>query len=142
MEVKDDAVDIKLKASVSGFLGTTNSWQEADSLHQAQNGIRRLVEDHEQQMEELASFDRERWKDVLRRRVVDKGWGRKRTLDEIRDYFELTDTELEFIEFCIEVFRKVRLDGYSEERAEFLVRHDRDDLQTTITEVVRNGAPR
>lgn len=135
MEMKDNSVNLKLKMSVKSFASTTLSWHGYKDVPSACSGVKELVDDHEDRMQEYAEFDKEKWKQWLRRRVVNGKQGRKKTLEQIREYFEITEEEQEWFETWIEIFRKVRLEEMSVERAEQIVKHDRDPYQVGLQEI-------
>lgn len=136
MELRDDAVDIKVKTSVQSFTATTQTWSEHSSPLSAKQKIETLVQEHREKMEDYADFDKDRWKEWLQRRVVEDGQGRQKTLDQIRDHFELTGEEKRWMEKWIEVYRRVRLDDMDVERAKRVVEAEFDDGQTAINEVL------
>ena len=132
MKLQDDSIEIKMQINVKSLLSTHRSWSTVQNAKSGKDLLSNLVQQHEEDLQDLADFDKERWKDLLRRRVIDKEWGEKKTLQEIEDYFELQDEEREWIKKWIQIFRKVRLEDMDVERAKRTVEHDRDPNQRRL----------
>lgn len=135
-ELKEDSVDIKAKYefATGTILSTHRQWGEAKNPQDVSRRISEAVEEHEEKLEELAEFDKERWKELIEGKVVDDKQGHDKTLDQFKQHFEFTEAEIEWIQLWIEIYRKVRLDDMDVEEAERFVKHDMDSRQSNLVE--------
>jgi hypothetical protein len=136
MKLKDDSVEIKMKLSVKSMVSSELSWTKMPDKDSAISHLSERVESNRETMEELADFNKDRWDDILQSKVLGKEYGKKRVFDEIENYFELEDSERDWIEERIEIYRKMRLEEMDFERAERVVKHGRDPNQLKIGENV------
>jgi len=134
MQLKEDSIEIKVNLTASSFVSSERKWATVNSMSSAEEIIRETIEHHEETMKEYERFDKERWRKYLKRKVMQKEWGEKRTLSEIEDHFELEKSEKEWFEQEIQIFRKMRLENMDREEAERIVKHDRDPYQKRIGE--------
>lgn len=134
MKLKDDSVEIKMKLSVKSMVSSELSWTKMPDKDSAIGHLSERVESNRETMEELADFNKDRWDDILQSKVLGKEYGKKRVFDEIENYFELEDSERDWIEERIEIYRKMRLEEMNFERAERVVKHGRDPNQLKIGE--------
>lgn len=135
-EMKEDSVEIKAKYefSTSTILSTHRQWGEVKNPEDVARRISEAVEEHEEQLKELAEFDKERWKDLIEKKVVKEKQGHEKTMDQFRQHFSFTEEENEWIRMWIEIYRKVRLEEKEVEDAERIVKHDMDSRQSNLVE--------
>lgn len=136
MRVKEDTAEIKIKYeySVSSLLSSTRSWGEVKSMADLERMMKKTEEDINEKLEELAEFDHERWKKLIKRKVVDKNQGHKKTMSQLQEHFEFTDEERSTIEAWIEIYRRVRLKDESFEQAKRVVVNDMDPKQSNFVD--------
>lgn len=135
-ELKEDSVEIKAKYefSTGTILSTHRQWGEAEKPEEVSRSISEAVEEHEDKLEELAEFDKERWKDLIQKKVLSDKQGHKKTLSQFRQHFEFTEGETEWIQMWIEIYRRIRLEDEELEAAKRVVKNDMDPEQTNFVD--------
>jgi hypothetical protein len=121
LELKEEElVDIKIKLQLvtSSEISTERSWSEFESVDSAKEFIEEAVARQIDSLERYAERDKEQWEPFLKKRVIDKGWGRKRTMDAITKSFSLTQEDRKWFEKKIAIYRRMRLNDLSEEEAQ------------------------
>lgn len=137
MKRKDNSEELKFKMQIStgSLLSSEVTWTEVSSLEDAKKQIEEAAGRHRDTLDKYAEKDKEKWKEFIERKVVDDEWGKKRTLDSVKQYFELEEHEQEFFNKWIQIYRKVRLDDMDVEEAERVYKHETDSSQKTIGEL-------
>lgn len=129
MKIKENnPLEIKFKTSVKGLTATHQSWSTVQNKEDATRIIDKQIEHMMQKHVELEDFEnnKDRWREIIRSRVYDKEWGKKRTFDRIQEFFELEDEEKEWMEREILIFRTMRLEERTREEAiEYLARNNK-----------------
>jgi len=136
MKVKDNSAEIKVKYKyyVSTLLSSQQSWGEVNSMQDLKRMMEKTRDRMYEQLEELAEFDKERWKDLIERKVVDDKQGHKKTMKQFEEHFEFTDEERRTVETWIEIYRRTRLKNESFEQAKRVVVNDMDPKQSNFVD--------
>jgi len=133
MEQKVSGITLKLQAQIESFTMTDRTWSTHQSLNSARETLQKVLKRHQEKMEGYAEFDKEMWKSWLKRKVIDKKWGKRRCFNEIQEYFELEETEEKWLKKWIEIYRTMRLEEVDQEKAKRWVEHELDTSQTKLT---------